>query len=132
LDVEAVMDAVTEALKDVGYTPMPIHLTELIRDKRIKVTLDFTTYHSRFHSLIDYANAYRKLAKSAAALAGIAVLAIRRLRTRITKDPNTPALGTAYIVRQFKRPEEVDLMRRVYGRKFIQVCSAARLTGGAS
>ena len=32
-----------------------------------------------------------------------------------------PALGTAYIVRQFKRPEEIDAMRRVYGRKFIQV-----------
>jgi deoxycytidylate deaminase len=121
VDIEAVMDALAEALRDVGYTPIPIHLTELIRDKRIKVKLDFATYHSRFHSLIDYANAYRKLAKSAAALAGIAVLAIRRLRAQITKDPNTPALGTAYIVRQFKRPEEIDLMRRVYGRKFVQV-----------
>ncbi len=65
--------------------------------------------------------AYRKLAKSAAALAGIAILAIRRKRARITKDEGTPALGTAYIVRQFKRPEEIDLMRRVYGRKFVQV-----------
>jgi hypothetical protein len=24
-------------------------------------------------------------------------------------------------VRQFKRPEEIELMRRVYGRKFVQV-----------
>jgi deoxycytidylate deaminase len=121
VDIEAVMDALGEALKDVGYTPIPIHLTQLIHDKRIKVKPDFGTYYSRFHSLIDYANAYRKLAKSAAALAGIAVLTIRRLRAQITKDPDTPALGTAYIVRQFKRPEEIDLMRQVYGRKFVQV-----------
>jgi deoxycytidylate deaminase len=121
VDIEAVMDALAEALKDVGYTPIPIHLTQLIRDKRIKVKLDFSTYYSRFHSLIDYANAYRKLAKSAAALAGIAILDIRRRRAQITKDPGTPALGTAYIVRQFKRPEEIDLMRQVYGRKFVQV-----------
>lgn len=121
VDVEALMDALAEALKDVGYTPIPIHLTRLIRDKRIKVKLDFSTYCSRFHSLIAYANAYRKLAKSAAAMAGIAILEIRRLLAKITKNSDTPALGTAYIVRQFKRPEEIDLMRRVYGRKFVQV-----------
>jgi len=121
VDIEAVIDALTEALKDVGYTPIPIHLTQLIRDKRIKVKPDFATYYTRFRSLIDYANAFRKLAKSAAALAGMAVLTIRRKRAQITKDPNTPALGTAFIVRQFKRPEEIDLMRQVYGRKFIQV-----------
>src|SRR4029079_17539468 len=78
VDIEAVIDALTEALKDVGYTPIQIHLTELIRDKRIKVKADFSTYYSRFRSLIEYSNAYRKLAKNAAALAGIAVIAIRR------------------------------------------------------
>ena len=32
-----------------------------------------------------------------------------------------PNLGTAFIIRQFKRAEEIELMRRVYGRKFVQV-----------
>jgi len=93
VDIEAVMDALSEALKDVGYTPIPIHLTQLIHDKRIKLKPDFNTYYSRFHSLIDYANAYRKLAKSASALAGIAILTVRRLRAKITEDEGTPALS---------------------------------------
>ena len=37
------------------------------------------------------------------------------------KARSSPALGTAYIVRQFKREEEITLLRQVYGRKFIQV-----------
>jgi hypothetical protein len=121
VDIEAVMDAFSEALKDVGYRPIPIHLTELIDDRRIKIKRDLSTYYGRFQSLIAYANAYRKLAKSAAALAGIAILTIRRLRSQTTKIETSPARGTAYIVRQFKRQEEIDLMRRVYGRKFVQV-----------
>jgi deoxycytidylate deaminase len=121
VNVEAVMDALSEALKDIQYRPVPIHLTDLIDDRRIKVKRDLSTYYARFQSLIAYANAYRKLAKSSAALAGIAILTIRRLRSQITKDEKSPARGTAYIVRQFKREEEIDLMRRVYGRKFVQV-----------
>jgi deoxycytidylate deaminase len=121
VDIDAVMEALSTALKDVGYQPSPIHLTELIDDRRIRVKRDFSTYYARYRTLIEYANAYRKLAKSAAAMAGIAVVKIRELRARRTNSDTTPARGTGYIVRQFKRAEEIELMRRVYGRKFIQV-----------
>jgi hypothetical protein len=46
---------------------------------------------------------------------------IRALRAGRTSSEISPARGTTYVVRQFKRPEEIDMMRRVYGRKFIQV-----------
>jgi len=72
-------------------------------------------------SLIKYANEYRKLAKNPAALAGLAILHIRRRRAEFTSTQEQPAFGKAYIIRQFKRPEEVELMRRAYGRKFVQV-----------
>ena len=101
--------------------PEKIHLTELIRDRRIKVKLDFSTYFLRYKSLIKYSNAFRRHARTAAALAGIAIVQIRALRARKTHSELSPARGTAYIVRQFKRPEEIEMMRRVYGRKFIQV-----------
>ena len=54
-------------------------------------------------------------------MAGVAVVKIRELRAKTTASEITPARGTAHIVRQFKRPEEIELMRQVYGRKFIQV-----------
>jgi deoxycytidylate deaminase len=121
VDMDAITDALFQSLKAVGYTPEPIHLTELIRDRRIKVRLDFSTYFLRYKSLIKYANAYRRHARNAAALAGIAIMQIRALRASKTNSEISPARGTAYVIRQFKRPEEIDMMRRVYGRKFIQV-----------
>src|SRR6266480_7845629 len=56
-----------------------------------------------------------------AALAGLALIQIRKERKQLSHAVDQPALGTAYIIRQFKRPEEINLMRSVYGRKFIQV-----------
>jgi deoxycytidylate deaminase len=121
VDIDGVVEALCNSLKLVNYEPQSIHLTELIRDRRIKVKVDVSTYFNRYKSLIKYANAYRKFAKSAAALAGIAILQIQAIRAGKTGSASSPAKGTAYIVRQFKRPEEIELMRQVYGRKFIQV-----------
>jgi deoxycytidylate deaminase len=121
VNLDAVLDSLTKTLKEVGYDPVPIHLTEFMRDKRIRTKLDFSSYYNRYRSLIAYANAYRKRAKSPAALAGLAILRIRNERAAKSRSEIEPRLGAAYLVRQFKRPEEIEMMRRVYGRKFIQV-----------
>jgi deoxycytidylate deaminase len=121
VNVDAVVAALRRNLKEVGYDPKSIHLTEHMRDKRIRTKLNFSTYYSRYLSLISYANAYRKLARNPAALAGLSILRVRAERATITSSLAEPALGTAYVIRQFKRPEEIEMMRRVYGRKFIQV-----------
>ncbi len=119
--LDGVIPALQEALERVGYDSDVIHLTDYMKNSRVKTRLDETSYFSRYMSLIKYANEYRRLARSRAALAGIAILQIRRRRSQQTHSSSTPATKRAYIIRQFKRPEEVDLMRRVYGRKFIQV-----------
>jgi hypothetical protein len=71
--------------------------------------------------MIAYGNAFRKLAKMPSAIAGIGIAKVREKRAELCGSQTSPALGQAYILRQFKRPEEVEMMRRVYGRKFIQV-----------
>ncbi|MDI1343140.1 MAG: hypothetical protein PSV22_03425 [Pseudolabrys sp.] len=121
VNVDAIITALIRNLKEVNYEPKVIHLTEHMRDKRIRKKLNFSTYYSRYFSLISYANAYRKLARNPAALAGLSILQIRAERAAISASPAEPALGTAYIIRQFKRAEEIEMMRRVYGRKFVQV-----------
>jgi deoxycytidylate deaminase len=92
-----------------------------MKNKHVTTQIEETSYYSRYMSLIRYANEYRKLAKNPAALAGLAVAQIRRKRSEVSKAEDQPALGNAFIVRQFKRPEEIELMRRTYGRKFVQV-----------
>jgi len=121
VDLDAVVSALERCLREVHYTPKVIHLTEHMRHKKVRVKLNFSTYYQRYQSLIAYANAYRRRARNPAALAGVSILRIRAERDAVTGSPADAALGHAYIIRQFKRVEEIEMMRRVYGRKFIQV-----------
>ena len=80
-----------------------------------------TDYESKYRSLINYANAVRARCESNSALVGLVILKIQQLRASQTGKIDEQDLGRAYIIRQFKRPEEIDALRKVYGRKFIQV-----------
>ncbi|NHK28679.1 deoxycytidylate deaminase [Parvularcula flava] len=66
----------------------------------------------------------------------LAISAIRSLRQEIHKTASvnvspeinlaeTPVQRQAYIIRQLKRPEEVNLLRSVYGRQFILISAYA-------
>ena len=121
VDIENIVSCLTRALREVGYASKTIHLTKHISDPRITTALDETSYFQRYVSLIAYGNEFRQLAAEPSAMAGVAIAKIREFRAEKTGSPDSPALGSAFIVRQFKRPEEIELMRRIYGRKFILV-----------
>ncbi len=125
VDLNHVVELLNSSLVAVQYVPHVIHLTELMEEFFPDRKPDASSYTARYNSLIANADAARRDADHQAALAAIAISGVRRLRGNI-KPPSDktqiePALGNAYIVRQFKRPEEIELMRQVYGRKFIQV-----------
>lgn len=121
VNIEGVVEALSRSLQDVGYKSYSIHLTKYIKDERVKIEIDESSYFKRYESLIRYGNEFRRIANSAAALAGIGIAKIREKRGEAAGAPDQPAFGLAYIIRQFKRAEEIELMRRVYGRKFILV-----------
>ena len=70
---------------------------------------------------IDYANGLRSSFKQNDLLAQIAVEVIRTRRKSITGSASKPAPSQAYVISQLKRPEEVALLRKVYGRQFILI-----------
>lgn len=121
VDLDGVVASLCQALREVEYRTELIRLTDHIRDPRINIKIDETSYFNRYESLIRYGNEFRKLAKTPSAIAGIGIAKIREMRAKISGSSTSPALGCAYVLRQFKRAEEVELMRNVYGRKFIQV-----------
>lgn len=123
----------SESLMAVGYTPDAIRITDLMRqisvDEKVDDTLDPKLH---YESKIDYANAVRKKCNDDRALAALAILEIRNRRIAKNRslkgfDENDerlehlPLTAHAFIIRQLKRKEEVDLLRRVYGRKFVQI-----------
>jgi deoxycytidylate deaminase len=122
VDLNAIIGFLTEALAKVQYRSELIHITQVMEDVLPQVNVDKSSYGNRYRSLIKQADLIRKGVKNHAALACLAISEIRRLRAKLNGvGPDQPALGTAYIVRQLKREEEITLLREVYGRKFIQV-----------
>jgi len=125
VDLEAVEATIIRELKHLDYESVPIRVTELMKSVETGVGLKWGSYSEKYHSLIAYADKVCELAKSSAALAALVVAKIRAERQGITGRVDKPALGHAYVIRQFKRPEEIDLMRKTYGRKFIQISVTA-------
>jgi len=60
------------------------------------------------------------------AMARAAIAVIRERRMARSGDPDKPANSCAYVLRQLKRPEEVELLRDVYGQSVVVVGGHAR------
>ncbi|MGY5811887.1 anti-phage dCTP deaminase [Rhizobium sp. LEGMi198b] len=122
VDLDAIVRFLKEALTEVQYSSEMIHITQVMRDILPHIVVDEDTYGKRYRSLINHADEVRRKVNNNGALACLAISGIRRVRARRNnKGPDQPALGTAYIIRQLKREEEINLLRAVYGRKFVQV-----------
>lgn len=74
---------------------------------------------------MNHANAVCRKYRSADTLMRFSLKAIQRYRASAEKDAENGEERvqpkTAYVIRQLKRPQEVDLLRRVYGKQFILV-----------
>ncbi|POO53162.1 anti-phage dCTP deaminase [Agrobacterium rosae] len=121
VDLEQVQNESIEQLKALGYKCVPVRVTELMRSVKTDVDIEDASFEKKYLSLIKFADRVCEIAKSRHALAALTIAAIRAHRASITGSEKTPALKHAYIIRQFKRPEEIELMRKTYGRKFIQI-----------
>jgi hypothetical protein len=82
------------------------------------VNRDFT---SEINYKIDHANALRGKYDDSGTLARIAIREIVGLRKEAMGEGSALPAHTAYVIRQLKRPEEVVLLRRIYGRQFILI-----------
>ena len=123
VDMEAITDTLGSALREVRYKEHRIKLTNKMREFPININpQEHSDYYHDISFKIDYANGLRHKHVDAATLARIAIHAIRlERRSEITAEDTVPDMGVAYIVGQLKRPEEVELLRKVYGRQFVLV-----------
>lgn len=129
VNIDAICDSLTTALRAVSYDAYPIHLTkEMLKEHRYQLQRypvdepQERNFYTDVSFKISYANALCKEFGDAGTMARIAMRAIDDQRTVITgKQGTLPPSPTAYIVRQLKRPDEAMLLRRVYGRQFILI-----------
>lgn len=137
VDLDLVTGVLEAALREMEYDSKLLKLTSLMTEIEIGMSIDSQGYIESIQQRIRYANAVRtKLGDDA--LAALAISAIRALRGNNNTSLSEPAIvseeaqlappveeaplqKTAYIIRQFKKPEEVMLLRTVYGKQFVLI-----------
>jgi len=89
--------------------------------KPIGAVLHESPIEDRYDSYINYANRIREIFGLNYALSMFCCAALRNYRRAFHNGEDKPIAAQAYVFDQFKRKEELDLLRQVYGRLFIVI-----------
>ncbi len=122
VQMDWVVQSINSSLAQVGYIPRFVKLTaEMAAFPTSVEPKAGNDYHSEVLHKMNYATSLCRVRKNTAFLAAVAIIAIQRIRREITGSDDKYSEKTAYVVRQFKRPDEIELLRRVYGKQFILI-----------
>jgi deoxycytidylate deaminase len=112
-DLAQVEDDLSNALSSVRYRPVPIKLSDLMRELSAPWSkLPERNDPSYYDKAMNAGNNLRKRLNDAGAMANLAIASIRRRRDKACgEDP----IKVAYILNSLKREEEIDRLREVYG-----------------
>jgi cytidine deaminase len=116
---------IKKELTTFGYEVTDIRLSDLFVNFSGWNEQQEPSEAARIRHLQAMGNALRRGLADKAAVARAAIAAVRDRRKGCSGNPDVPAFGRAYILHQLKRPEEVDLLRRVYGSSFLLVAGHA-------
>jgi hypothetical protein len=137
VDLDAVASALEQALERVSYQMRQLHLIDLLSGLLPGViTSAGASMDRRYRERMDAGNRFRKALQRGDALALLAMAAIRDERGNEGKgNTKDPIERCAYLLRSLKTPEEVGILREVYGASCHVVAAYAsrehrRIRGG--
>lgn len=121
VDLGRVCQALTAQLRHVGYDSEVITLSQLI--------VPFTgaspkrgNEYERIDALMTEGTQLRRSTGQADVVARLGLAELRARRAALTGDADAPSgAGVAYILRSFKRAEEIQLFRDIYGDAFTLI-----------
>lgn len=132
-DIERVQNALSRALRQVSYTTYEVSLSKSISGLLKAKTDEESIELSSLREKIEAGNRARRLYESKGLLAAEAIRTIREIREEqnlnndfvLSDDNDDPSDykldSVCYLLRQLKRPEEVEVLQRTYGKNFLQV-----------
>ncbi|WP_046278342.1 anti-phage dCTP deaminase [Oceaniradius stylonematis] len=114
----------------VGYAVHELRVTDTFQTMSaiISPTTDLAsaTSEQRYESYIAYGNQLREQSGDRSILAALSIQTIVEKRLAETTRSAQKFLKNLYILHQFKRPEEIELLRSVYGKLFFQISVYSR------
>jgi deoxycytidylate deaminase len=125
-NIDDSIKALRTKIKAHGYSTVPIKITELFprlaKELPIPTELVDHPFEARYNSYIDFGDNIREYFDDDSIFASCGVQKIVDERRAGITDPKKEGLsGTAYVLHQFKRKEELELLRSVYGPLFFQI-----------
>jgi deoxycytidylate deaminase len=122
IDLHSVFEVLKVQLRAVDYKVFDISLSDAILGISNKSS-DSLNAFERIDTLIKDGNALCKKSGEGDIVGRLGLAAIRTIRRELTGSPNVPSATerVAYIVRSFKREEEVVLFRNIYGKAFTLI-----------
>jgi deoxycytidylate deaminase len=125
IDIDAITDEIGRALSSVGYAQETLRVTDLMKGYPApEVEAAGADYFSSMNYKMSYANKLCEIAGDPEFLMRIAMKGIQGVRSTLLAKIGSNARAVpriAYIIRQLKRPEEVNLLRQVYGKQFVLI-----------
>jgi deoxycytidylate deaminase len=124
VDLAEVARRLRAELAEFRYSAPDLHLTDAFAALPWPEPLVEEPFDERMWSYMSAGNMLReKWGREAMAL--LAINRIALARTKLSDSKDSPADRVAYVLRSMKRPEEVSLLREVYGGRFLLIGAAA-------
>ncbi len=120
IDLDKVVDVLRSQLRSLQYEAIEIRLSDLITEYLGEADR-FPDAYQRVKTLMERGTRLREMTQQVDVVGRLAIAAIRDARQQKTGSVRKPASRVAYLIRSFKRPEEVDLFRQVYGKAFTLI-----------
>ena len=122
-DITVVAKTLEDQLKEFKYRFEPIHLIEVLHQISRWRDLPEVPIDDRIASHMDAGNEFRTILESGEAIALLGISDVRRRRMIIsgTSNANEPIPRCAYVFRGLKHPDEVEVLRGIYGPGFILI-----------
>jgi cytidine deaminase len=121
-DNSRVTTLITNALAKYRYGCVPYKVTKLMTSFVIPgQEISDHPAEARYTTRINYANKLRELFDDHTILATMCCGAVRQHRRKNNGAPTKYIPRTCYLFDQFKRKEEIDALRQIYGRLFVLV-----------
>lgn len=121
VDLGKVYESLKVQLKTVNYEAVVIRLSELITPYMEGKAENFANEYERIKTLMENGTSLREKTNQRDIVGRLGIASIRANRKSKTGDENHPIRRAAYIVSSFKRPEEVELFRQIYGKAFTLI-----------
>lgn len=127
-ELTRVTKALEHALQSVDYKCREINVIELLKEFReySEGLSEGKAVFDRYSARMDAGDRFRETTELGDALARLCISSIRNAHRKSlskTDDPTEPIPRTAYFLRSLKHPDEVDLLRKVYGPNFYLVAA---------